>query len=51
MVKLLTLLTLGVNQILFVPFFELMVAKCFYISKNLFSGFGYGKPKYGFTII
>ena len=26
-------------------FFELMVAKCFYLSGVLFPGFGYGKPK------
>ena len=45
------LLTLGVNQNLLVLFIELMVAKCFYLSGNLFPGFGYGKPKRVFTII
>ena len=45
------LLTLGVNQNLLLLFFELMVAKCFYLSRNLFPGFGYGKPKYVLTII
>lgn len=45
------LLTSGVNQNLLVLFFELMVAKCFYLSGNLFPGFGYGKPKGVFTII
>jgi len=44
-VNLLRFLTLGVNQNLFVLFFELMVAKYFYLSLNLFPGFGYGKPK------
>ena len=44
-VNLLSLLILGVNQNLFLLFFELMVAKCFYLSWNLFPGFGYGKPK------
>ena len=29
-----------VNQNLLVLFFELMVAKCFYLSGGLFSGFG-----------
>ena len=28
-----------------------MVAKCFYLSGDLFAGFGYGKPKCVFTII
>ena len=50
-VNLLTLLTLGVNQNLFVLFFVLMVAKCFYFSGNLFPGFGYGKAKCVFTLI
>ena len=31
-VNLLSFLPLGVNQYLFVLFFELMVAKCFYLS-------------------
>ena len=34
------LLTLGVNQNLLVLFFEFMVAKCYYLSGNLFPGFG-----------
>ena len=42
------LLTLGVNQNVFVLFFELMVAKCFYLSGDLFPGFGFGCV---FTII
>ena len=45
------LLTLGVNHNIFVLFFKLMVAKCFYLSGDLFPGFGYGKPKRVFTII
>ena len=36
-----TLLPLGVNQNSLVLFFELMVAKCFYLSRNLFPSFGY----------
>ena len=45
------LLTLGVNQNLLVVFFELIVARCVYLSGDLFPGFGYGKPKCVFTII
>ena len=45
------LLTLGVNQNLLAFFFELMVAKCIYLSGDLFPGFGYGKTKCVFTII
>ena len=41
----------GVDQNFFVLFFKLMVAKCFYLSGDLFPGFGYGKPKCVFTII
>ena len=36
---------------IFLYSFELMVAKCFYLSGDLFPGFGYGKPKCVFTII
>ena len=38
-----TLLPLRVNQNLLVFFFELMAATCFYLSRNLFPSFGYGK--------
>ena len=38
----------GVNQNVFVLFFELMAAKCFYLSGDLFPGFGFGCV---FTII
>ena len=36
---------------IFLLFFKVMVAKCFYLSGDLFPGFGYGKPKCVFTII
>ena len=32
-------------------FFELMVAKCFYLSRNVFPSFGYGKRKCVFAVI
>ena len=39
----LQLLPLRVNYNSLTFFFELMVAKCFYLSRNLFPSFGYGK--------
>ena len=44
-------LPLRVKQNSLISFFELEVAKCFYVSKSLFPGFGYGKLKCVFAII
>ena len=44
------IVTLEVIQNLLLLFFELMVAKCFYLRGNLFPGFGYGKPKCVFDL-
>ena len=41
-VRHITLLPLRVKKNSLVFFFELMVAKCFYLSRNLFPSFGYG---------
>ena len=41
----LQLLPLRVNYNSLIFFSELMVAKCFYLSRNLFPSFGYGKLK------
>ena len=45
------ILPLRVKQNSFTLFFELEVAKCFYVSKSLFPGFGYSKLKCVFAII
>ena len=39
------ILPLRVKQNSFTLFFELEVAKCFYVGKSLFPGFGYSKLK------
>ena len=44
-------LTLRVEQNSFVLVFELVVPECFYVIRNLFPDFGYGKLKYVFAII
>ena len=44
-------LPLRVKQNSLILFIELEVAKCFYVSKSLFPGFGYRKLKCVFAII
>ena len=39
------ILSLRVKQNSFILFFELEVAKCFYVSRSLFPDFGYSKLK------
>ena len=48
---LVVILPLRVKQNSFILFFELEVAKCFYVSRSLFPGFGYSKLKCVFAII
>ena len=45
------ILSLRVKQNSFILFFELEVAKCFYVSRSLFPDFGYSKLKCVFAII
>ena len=45
------ILPLRVTQNSFILFFELEVAKCFYVSRSLFPDFGYSKLKCVFAII
>ena len=49
--KYIVILPLRVKQNSFILFFELEVAKCFYVSRGLFPDFGYSKLKCVFAII